>query len=146
MVDYKINCVGESSFEIEWLGKKPRLNNMKTLRKLYDNMEFISTSGRSKQCSQFGADFKRALQNSLGNEFEIDVRIGHFAIYGFVREIDTDRFVYFSVEDLRDNDCGFNSVLYRTAENDTDYRGGHNNFCHLEDLDISIRNLLERGW
>ena len=29
MVDYRLKEVGENSFEIEWLGKKPKLNMKK---------------------------------------------------------------------------------------------------------------------
>lgn len=145
MVDYRLKEVGESSFEIEWLGKKPKLN-MKNLYELYKDMEFISTSGKSKQCSQFGMDLKKALKNDLGTEYDVEISIGHFYISGFVNKVGTDKYVYFSVEDLRDNDNGFGDVLFRSAENNKDYRGGSNHFCNLYELDVKIKELLERGW
>ena len=145
MVDYRIKEVGESSFEIEWIGKKPKLS-MKNLYNMYKNMEFISTSGKSKQCSQFGNDLKKALKNDLGADYNVEINIGHFYISGFVNKIGTDKYVYFRVEDLRDSDNGFDDVLYRSAENNKDYRGGTNKFCNLFELDKKIVELIERGW
>lgn len=142
MVDYKIKEIGENSFEIEWLGKKPKLS-MKTLYNLYKDMEFISTSGKSKQCSQFGADFKKALQNDLGTDYDITLNIGHFYISGFVNKIGTDKFVYFSVEDLRDSDKGFENVLFRSAKNSRDFSGGFNNYCKLYELNREIERMLQ---
>ena len=127
MVDYRLKEVGESSFEIEWLGKKPKLN-MKNLYELYKDMEFISTCGKSKQCSQFGMDLKKALKNDLGTEYDVEISIGHFYISGFVNKVGTDKYVYF-----------------RSAENNKDYRGGSNHFCNLYELDVKIKELLERG-
>lgn len=144
MVDYRLKEVGESSFEIEWLGKKPKLN-MKNLYELYKDMEFISTCGKSKQCSQFGMDLGKALKNDLGAEYNVEINIGHFYISGFVNKVGTDKYVYFSVEDLRDMDNGFMNVLFRSAENNKDYRGGNNHFCKLYELDVKIKELLERG-
>lgn len=145
MVDYRLKEVGESSFEIEWLGKKPKMS-MKNLYELYKDMEFISTCGKSKQCSQFGMDLKKALKNDLGAEYDVEISIGHFYISGFVNKVGTDKYAYFSVEDLRDNDNGFGDVLFRSAENNKDYRGGSNHFCNLYELDVKIKELLERGW
>ena len=96
MVDYRLKEVGESSFEIEWLGKKPKLN-MKNLYELYKDMEFISTSGKSKQCSQFGMDLKKALKNDLGTEYDVEISIGHFYISGFVNKVGTDKFIHLLV-------------------------------------------------
>lgn len=145
MVDYKLVSNGENSVKIEWLGKKLKLN-MKNLYSMYKDMEFISTSGKSTQCKQFGDDFKRALQNDLGLDYSVEVSIGHFYISGFVKRISTEQFVYFCVEDLRDDDNGFKSVLYRTAKDNKDYSGGSNNFCRLDELNMKIVSLFERGW
>jgi len=140
---YKIVDDGECSNKIEWLGKKPKLS-MKTLYNLYKDMEFISTCGKSTQCKQFGDDFKKALKNDLGTDYNVEISIGHFYISGFVNKIGTDKFVYFSVEDLRDDDKGFENVLYRSAKSDTDYSGGFNNFCKLYELDKKIVELFNK--
>jgi hypothetical protein len=141
MVDFRIEEVGESSNKIVWLGKKPKMT-MKNLVRLYKEVPFYSTSGKSEQCKQFGDDLKRALKNDLGSDYKVEVSIGHFGISGFVSK--NDFYVYFSVEDLRDDDKGFKNVLYRTAENNEDFRGGSNRFCNLEDLVVRIKDLLEK--
>ena len=145
MVEYKLVDDGENSVKIEWIGKKLKLN-MKNLYSMYKDMEFISTSGKSIQCKQFGDDLKKALQSDLGIDYNVEISIGHFYISGFVKRLSTEQFVYFSVEDLRDNDNGFDSVLYRTAKDNKDYSGGMNNFCRLDNLHLSMVSLFERGF
>lgn len=139
MVDYRLNETGENNCEIEWVGKKLKLN-MFNLRKMYGDMRFVSSSITTKQCKQFFADFKKALKNDLGEEYNVNVELGHFGVYGFVSK--DDKFVYFSVEDLRENGTEFDNVLYRSAENEKDFIGGYNQFCRLEELDLKIRKML----
>lgn len=141
MVNYQIKEVGESSFEIEWLGKRPKLN-MTNLQKMYEGMEFISTCGKSKQCEQFGKDLKKALQNDLGAEYNVEISIGHFYISGFISK--NGKYVYFNVEDLRDNGEEFSHILYRTAKNNKDYTGGTNRFCKLNKLAENIISLIKK--
>lgn len=139
MVEYVLNEIGENNFEIKWVGKKLKLN-MFNLRKMYGDMRFVSSSITTKQCKQFFADFKKALKNDLGEEYNVNVELGHFGVYGFVSK--DDKFVYFSVEDLRENGTEFDNVLYRSAENEKDFIGGYNQFCRLEELDLKIRKML----
>lgn len=139
MVEYVLNEIGENNFEIEWVGKKLKLN-MVNLREMYGEMEFVSSSITTKQCKQFFADFKKALKNDLGNEYNVSAKLGHFGVYGFVSK--DDKFVYFSVEDLRENGTEFDNVLYRSAENEKDFIGGYNQFCRLEELDLRIKKML----
>lgn len=139
MVEYVLNEIGENNFEIKWVGKKLKLN-MFNLRKMYGDMRFVSSSITTKQCKQFFADFKKALKNDLGEEYNVNVELGHFGVYGFVSK--DDKFVYFSVEDLRENGTEFDNVLYRSAENEKDFIGGYNQFCRLEELDLRIKKML----
>ena len=141
MVEYVLNEIGENNFEIKWVGKKLKLN-MFNLRKMYGDMRFVSSSITTKQCKQFFADFKKALKNNLGNEYNVNIKLGHFGVYGFVSKVDNGKFVYFSVEDLRENGTEFDNVLYRSAENEKDFIGGYNQFCRLEELDLKIRKML----
>lgn len=142
MVDYRLNETGENNCEVEWIGKKLKLN-LVNLRKMYGDMEFVSSSITTQQCKQFFADFKKALKNDLGNEYNVNVKLGHFEVYGFVNKIGSEKFVYFSVEDLRENGTEFDNVLYRSAENEKDFTGGHNQFCRLEELDLKIKKMLD---
>lgn len=139
MVDYRLNETGENNCEIEWIGKRLKLN-MVNLRKMYGDMEFVSSSITTKQCKQFFADFKKALKNNLGNEYNVNAKLGHFGVYGFVSK--DDKFVYFSVEDLRENGIEFDNVLYRSAENEEDFIGGSNQYCRLEKLGLRIKEML----
>lgn len=139
MVDYRLNETGENNCEIEWIGKRLKLN-MFNLREMYGSMEFVSSSITTKQCKQFFADFKKALKNDLGEEYNVNVELGHFGVYGFVSK--DDKFVYFSVEDLRENGTEFDNVLYRSAENEEDFIGGSNQYCRLEELDLRIKKML----
>lgn len=52
-------------------------------------------------------------------------------------------FVYINCEDLRDSDWE-RSVLVRTAASATDYRGGTNNYCTIENLKETVDKLLLR--
>lgn len=139
MVEYVLNEIGENNCEVEWIGKRLKLN-LVNLRKMYGDMRFVSSSITTKQCKQFFADFKKALKNDLGEEYNVNVELGHFGVYGFVSK--DDKFVYFSVEDLRENGTEFDNVLYRSAENEKDFIGGYNQFCRLEELDLKIRKML----
>ena len=141
MVEYVLNEIGENNFEIEWVGKKLKLN-MVNLREMYGEMEFVSSTITTKQCKQFFADFKKALKNDLGNEYNVNVKLGHFGVYGFVSKLDNGKFVYFSIEDLRENGIEFDKVLYRSAENEKDFIGGSNQYCRLEKLGLRIKEML----
>lgn len=141
MVEYVLNEIGENNFEIEWVGKKLKLN-MVNLREMYGGMEFVSSSITTKQCKQFFADFKKALKNDLGNEYNVNAKLGHFGVYGFVSKVDNGKFVYFSIEDLRENGIEFDNVLYRSAENEKDFIGGSNQYCRLEKLGLRIKEML----
>lgn len=142
MISYNLIDNGECSYKIEWLGKKPKMTMM-NLYRLYKDMKFISTCGRSSQYVEFGKDLEKALQNDLGADYKVKINIGHFAVSGFVSK--DNKYVYFSVEDLRDSDNGFEDCLYRTATDDKDYRGGSNHFCSLYELADNIKKCIERS-
>ena len=62
MVDYRLNETGENNCEVEWIGKKLKLN-LVNLRKMYGDMEFVSSSITTQQCKQFFTYFKKSLKN-----------------------------------------------------------------------------------
>lgn len=140
MGNYELLDVGENNVEIKWLGKHT-IRNLQDLKKCYSNMDFISSSITTKQCKQFFADLKKALKKELGTEYTVNADLGHFYVSGFVSK--NGKFVYFSIEDLRENGVEFNHILYRTAKNDKDYTGGDNRYCNLENLKNCIKDLLE---
>lgn len=94
--------------------------------------EFVSSSTRTPEFSRFSRDFRKAIDRQLKSiDAEIAAfNIGHFYISGFARK--NDRYIYFSISDVRDfkNDW-FNHVLFRTARDSQDFRGGQNRYCKL---------------
>lgn len=137
--EYHLEAVGESSFEIEF-EENLKLKNMEDLKKKWYGVEFISTCGKSKMVEQFAQDFKKAVKSELGKEYKIKTRIGHFEISGFISK--NEKYVYFNIGDLREKDNGFGSCLFRTAENEKDYRGGYNRFCRLNNLADEIQYII----
>ena len=109
--------------------------------------DWITTT--SKECKTFGTQFKNALKRELADYgFEtVDFSTGHYDVSGFVKR--GDMFVYVSYDIPRYNkEIDFDAhewagpVLYRTAENEKDYHGGHNNFCSLAELPKCIVELV----
>jgi hypothetical protein len=53
-----------------------------------------------------------------------------------------DRFIYVRIEDVRWNDW-YGRVLYRTADNANDCKGGSNNWCSYDQLEESVKSLFD---
>lgn len=138
---YNLTDDGENSFKIEWIGKKPTMSNIRNFKKAYKDMEFISTSGESSQYVEFGRDVKRLFTKLFGDEYTVETSIGHFDVYGFISK--NDKYCYFSIGDLRFDRDWYDHILYRTAENNRDYRGGMNKFCSFDNIIENIKNILE---
>lgn len=144
--NYKLIDDGESSYKIEWIGKKPPMTNMQNFLKAYNDMKFISTCGKSSQYVECARDFKKVIKKIFGTEYNVELNIGHFDFYGFISK--NDKYCYFNIGDLR-GECGkdsFNNVLYRSANGNKDFSGGSNNFCNCEEFEMCVKRLLERGF
>lgn len=139
--NYELIDDGESSYKIEWIGKKPIMNSIENFKKAYKNMDFISTCGRSSQYVEFGRDVKKLFTKLFGDNYTIETNIGHFEVSGFISK--NDRYCYFSIGDIRYNDSWYDDILYRTAENNKDFRGGSNRFCSFDTIVDNIKKLLE---
>lgn len=104
---------------------------------------FMSSSLRTPEFSRFANDFKKTMTEQLaGTGMEIvSFGIGHFCISGFVRK--ENKYIYFSISDVRyaKNDW-LNNVLFRTAKNDHDFKGGRNRFCKLLECGEKFDELL----
>lgn len=138
--NYRLVDDGESSYKIEWIGKKPTMNSIKNFEKAYMDMEFLSTCGKSSQYVEFGKDVNRLLKKLLGSDYNVESSIGHFWVSGFISK--NDKYCYFSIGDLRDNDW-YSDILYRTAEHNKDFTGGSNRFCSFNELIENIKKVLE---
>ena len=107
-------------------------------------------------CTVTGNDFKSyctKLRNALRKEAkeigfdDVTLKPGHYDMHGFFNK--GDKYVYWSFSVMRGDmptyldksGCG-QGFLYRTAESDKDFRGGHNNFTDLANLVTSAYSLI----
>lgn len=120
--------------------------SLATLKK-FIGYRFSSGGVIGDDFKSFSAELRKHI-NALCKEHNMEMvsfNRGHYECSGFVKVIDTDSYVYWSISDVRYwNDEWLNKVLYRTATGPKDYRGGQNMYCHLEQLGSSIVSLARR--
>ena len=124
---------------------------MNTFRKTWDNKRVDDEgSVMSKNAKSFVTAFKNMLKRELESEGieVINFEAGHYYCSGFLKK--DDNYIYLSYDIPRGgycikfDACGFQeSVLYRTAESDKDYRGGHNNFSSINNLIPNIIKMFD---
>lgn len=117
--------------------------------KEYDGYVF---EDRGSQCSDdfksFARKFKGFLKRNLPSCCKIvDHHCGHYDLGGFVER--DGKYAYyhwswdrFSPVNVSEGHNFRTAVLYRTAENEKDFRGGHNQFCSLEQFPGKILETL----
>ena len=96
----------------------------------------------------FSVNFKGYLKRCLPDCCKIiSHSCGHYDLSGFVER--NGRYAYyrwswdrFSPVDIHEGNNSMRAVLYRTATNEKDFRGGHNQFCSLEQLPKKILEML----
>ena len=109
----------------------------------------------SKEAKSFVTAFKNMLKRELtphGIEV-LSLKPNHYDCSGFVKMGSNYVYISYSIprygEKINFNKSGIlTDVLYRTAKNEKDYRGGHNNFSNIESLPsaiISLFRCLESG-
>lgn len=103
---------------------------------------FESSSGLTDEFAQFARDFKKHISGVLPEGAElVQWNRGHFYVSGFVKR--GNKFVYFSIPDVRYSPDGWNSdILIRTAEHEKDYTGGSNNNTDLAGFGDAVIVLL----
>lgn len=109
---------------------------MKTTKWL--GVRFESDSVKTQQFLNFARDFRADLRSICKNTrwmvWEADTN--HFYISGFFKNIDTGKFIYFSISDVRFfQDEWYSNMLIRSAGHDADYTGGMNHYTALVNLD-----------
>ena len=131
--------VNITSFLRKWNGKT-----------LQDDGSRVSKEFHSFQVAFFNA--MRKIAKGLGAEV-VKPSYGHYDMSGFIKR--GGKYVYFNY----DNSIGYGGrthiilkgeynygchapFLIRTAANDTDYSGGHNNFCPFSQCEELIEKLL----
>lgn len=109
---------------------------MKTTK--WMGVRFESDSVKTQQFLNFARDFRSDLTTIARKTRWIvhSFSVGHFYISGFFKNVDTGKFVYFSISDVRffqDEWCS--NMLIRSAGHDADYTGGKNHYTALVNLD-----------
>ena len=81
----------------------------------------------------------RALAKKLGAELTFS---GNYFEFSALFK-SGDKYIYVHVGDVRYNNW-YDCVLYRTAEDEKDYRGGANCYCSYDKLEEELSDLFER--
>lgn len=84
----------------------------------------------------FYGDVINHIYNKVKGKFEIvSLNRKHFEFSGFLKHKRTGKYIYFSSSDIRYfHDEWYHNLLIRTALHETDYTGGHNNYCKITDI------------
>ena len=117
--------------------------NIKDLEK-YINYEFSSGCYTGDDYKSFQTKYINYLKSVCKNNHWRLVNVGknHYCFSAFIKSAE-NKCVYISISDVRyfSNEW-YDHILIRTAENETDYRGGFNNYTTLSDLEGTAAELL----
>lgn len=118
--------------------------SIKELKK-YINYEFSSGCYTGQDYKSFQTKYINYLKSMCkDNDWQlVNVGRNHYCFSCFIKSRE-NKCVYISISDVRYfNNEWFNNILVRTAKDETDYRGGFNNFVSLEKLEIKVCELLD---
>ena len=117
--------------------------NIKDLEK-YVNYEFSSGCYTGDDYKSFQTKYINYLKSVCKNNHWRLVNVGknHYCFSAFIKSAE-NKCVYISISDVRyfSNEW-YDHILIRTTENETDYRGGFNNYTTLSDLEGTAAELL----
>ena len=117
--------------------------NIKDLEK-YVNSEFSSGCYTGDDYKSFQTKYINYLRAVCRNNHWRLVNVGrnHYCFSAFIKSVE-NKCVYISISDVRyfSNEW-YDHILIRTAENETDYRGGFNNYTTLSNLEGTAAELL----
>lgn len=117
--------------------------NIKDLEK-YVNYEFSSGCYTGDDYKSFQTKYINYLRSICKNNHWRLVNVGknHYCFSAFIKSAE-NKCIYISLSDVRyfSNEW-YDHILIRTAENETDYRGGFNNYTTLSDLEGTAAELL----
>lgn len=96
-------------------------------------IEFESSTTKTAQFTSFAKEFKKALKEELDTIDAVltSYNVNHFYISGFFKV--EDKIYYFSLSDVRGMHFGYEDpeLLYRTADNEKDFKGGANQYVKI---------------
>ena len=117
--------------------------NIKDLEK-YVNYEVSSGCYTGDDYKSFQTKYINYLRSICKNNHWRLVNVGknHYCFSAFIKSAE-NKCIYISISDVRyfSNEW-YDHILIRTAENETDYRGGFNNYTTLSDLEGTAAELL----
>ena len=134
--------------------RKLKMSSNKKLAKFvsdYANYRFESSTGKTKEFTSFATKFKNVIKSILEEtnpncEAVLDsFNVGHFYVSGFIKNQANNKFVYFSIFDVRCSNVRhdvLDRILVRTAEHNKDFRGGNNSYTELENFRFAVERLL----
>lgn len=100
----------------------------------------------SDEFKSFTRQFKNALKRTFPDCEIIGFKPNHYDFSGFLKK--GNKYIYISYNEPREqildmarSDCA-NGILYRTAKNEKDYRGGANNFCSFFELKNAVNHMF----
>ena len=117
---------------------------LKDLEK-YIGYEFSSGCYTGEDYKSFQTKYINFLKTMCRNNHWQLVNVGknHYCFSAFIKSA-KNKCVYISIPDVRyfSNEW-YDHILIRTTENETDYRGGFNNYTSLDGLEGAVADLLE---
>ena len=108
----------------------------------FRDWEFSNGSTTGADFQVFARLFKACIKKSLPPDAQlVEFHKGHYYLSGFSQR--GDRFVYFSISDVRHFPNAWHSnILIRTARSAKDYTGGSNGYTTLERFSEDVERLL----
>ena len=110
----------------------------------YVNYEFSSGCYTGEDYKSFQTKYINYLRSICKNNHWRLVNVGknHYCFSAFIKSAE-NKCVYISISDVRyfSNEW-YDHILIRMTENETDYRGGFNNYTTLSDLEGTAAELL----
>lgn len=118
--------------------------NIKDLKK-YVGYEFSSGCYTGDDYKSFQTKYINYLRSICKQNHWQLVNVGknHYCFSAFIKSAE-NKCIYVSISDVRYfSDEWYNHILIRTVKNETDYRGGFNNYTSLDGLEGVVADLLE---
>lgn len=111
----------------------------------YLNYEFSTGCYTGNDYKSFQTKYINYLKDMCASNNWKLVNVGknHYCFSAFIKGGTENKYVYISISDVRyfQNDW-YKHILIRTAKNETDYRGGFNNYTTLERLEGKVAAML----
>lgn len=111
----------------------------------WEEVAFESSSQTTKEFTDFAREFKAVIKEQVSPDFTIvGYSRGHFEVSAFLQHKESGRFLYVHISDVRHFPGEwYKHVLIRTAKDEKDYSGGHNQYTLLTQLGEKAKSIME---